>query len=176
MKTVLLDVDGVIADCMTPVHRAAEGILGRPLPRPDQWEHFEFKDALQLDSREDELLHQALLSDDRVGREILLYPGAYKFVKTLSRHADVVFVTSHWRRMPHWVPARDALLENCFPGLDIVYTHSKTRVLGDVLVDDKPKNILENRHRGLLFSRPWNRHAVGLKRVESYEQILEMLV
>lgn len=176
MKTIALDVDGVIANCADPVHRAAEGILGRRLPPPSEWAHFDFEVSMGMDPAEAEFFYRAMLESDEIGWEIDLYSGAERFVNRLSAQADVLFVTAAWRGMRHWHAARENLLGRYFPAVDIVFAHAKWRVNYDLLLDDKSSTIHAVGSRGVLFNRPWNASAVGVTRVHDYEEALEVLL
>jgi 5'(3')-deoxyribonucleotidase len=176
MKTILIDVDGVLADCATPVHTAAERIVGRRLPTPDVWYHFSFGPSLGLTKQEDDYLHLTLRKEDNIGWKIDFYDGACEFVAKLGRDFDLAFVTTHWMGMGSWVPARDNLLRNYFPDIAVVYCKEKWRVQGDWLIDDRAETIAENKERGILFSQPWNRKAdKTFLRARSYEEVLEIV-
>jgi 5'(3')-deoxyribonucleotidase len=175
VRTVLLDCDSVILDCSSAVHAAAEQILGCSIRHPSTWQHFEFDEAMSLTPQEAEYFYREIQLHPTLGYDIELYPGAKEFVLELSKTRDIVFVTAHWRGIEHWVTARDKLLHENFPGFDVVYTHAKYRVVGDVLLDDKPENIDMNPARGWLFDQPWNRTRRDLRRVCSYSEALEVL-
>lgn len=175
MKTILLDCDGVLVDCAAAVHAAAERILGCSVPHYSEWKHFEFGEAMGLTPQEAEYFFREIQLHPTLGHDIELFPGAAEFVRKLAETRDVVFVTAHWRGIEHWVSARDKLLSENFPGIDVVYTHAKHRVLGDALLDDKPENIDMNPARGWLFDQPWNRNRRDLWRVCSYAEALEVL-
>lgn len=170
MKTLLLDVDGVIADCASAVHNWAGRRFGREFAPPASWETYDFATNLSLSSEEASEFYRKILNS-KIPRSIHLYPDAEASVKALKQHFDVVFVTSHWRKMPDWVYYRDELLEpfDC----DIVYTHNKSRVVGDILCDDKA-SILEagGPWKGVLFNRPWNRHSVYDTRIDHLWELI----
>lgn len=176
LKTALLDCDGVLVDCVGPVHRAAERILHRELPPPNQWCDFEFGVSMGLSPAEGQHFFDRLISQDDLGWQINPYPGAFAFTEEIRALGyDICIVTSHWKNMPCWVPARDALIEACFPGTDVIYAHNKTRVIGDWLVDDKPSTIAAAGPRGILFSQPWNESYTHPRRARGYGEVLEML-
>ena len=134
-RTVLLDVDGVIADCATAVHRVAEQILEREVPPPSTWKHFDFHEAMELPPHEIHRFREAIQRHPTLGYEIKLFPGAQEFVLKLAETRDVAFVTVHWTGLDHWVSARDKLLYDVFPGFDVIYARAKHRVMGDALLD-----------------------------------------
>jgi 5'(3')-deoxyribonucleotidase len=175
MKTLLLDVDGVLVDIANPVHKAAESILQRQLTLPENWSHHAFHLAMDMSSTERELFDKAMIFDDNIGWKLDLYPGAQDFVTEITKSHDVCFVTTHWSGMRHWVTARENLLKTYFPDIDIVFTHSKFRVSGDLLVDDQPDHIMSARCKGVLFDRPWNRGFRTNRRATDYEHLLQTL-
>lgn len=170
---LLLDVDGVIADCSTAVHKFAQRILGRELPGPETWSEWDHASAMGLDEMDAQLFNFLAKHDEEMPNSIQLYPGAAESVRALGEHFEIVFCTTPWKGNKHWVPARDKLLEQF--GCDVVYTSAKHRVLGDVMLDDAPHNIL----RGgpckyyVLFDRPYNQElSVGRHRVKHLFELI----
>lgn len=171
MKTLLLDVDGVVADCATPVHNFAQRYIERDLPTPAEWRDFDFSISMGLSPVESALFRRNILNSD-VAWQIDLYPGAARSVNKLCKAFEVVFVTSHWANYPAWVPARDELLARF--GRPIVYTHDKWLVRGDYLVDDRPLTLSDTRGQWapVRFVRPWNMNVLGLC-VSTLDQLLQ---
>lgn len=169
MKRLLLDCDGVIADCSTPVHRFAQDLLKRELPHPETWTSWDHAEAMGLAFHEARKFHEHILTSD-VCWDIALFPGADETIYKLMENFELVFVTSHWRRYPDWVPARERLLSdfNC----PIVFTHDKHLVHGDLLVDDHPKNLLRTLAKPILFDATHNRGS-EIYRIYSLEELLE---
>jgi 5'(3')-deoxyribonucleotidase len=170
-KVLLLDVDGVIADCSSPVHSFAENLLGRPLPDPASWTAWDHAEAMDLNKDEARAFHIGIRYSG-IANEITFYPGAREIVHELARAFDLVFVTAEWKGMDSWVPARQRLLEpfSC----DVIFTHAKHRVKGDILIDDRRENVEheDNKSRSFLFDRSYNR-ASTQKRIFSLKEILE---
>lgn len=175
MKTLLLDVDGVIADCHTPIKVFAELWLEKKVPPLDEWSDFEFPASMKLTDEEGYRFHD-LAEEYFNPRDITLHPGSVEAVAELKKQAEVVFVTSHWKGMESWVPARDELLAQF--DCDVIYTHSKHRVKGDILVDDKLATL---KNKGdwepVCFHRPWNQFGrwPGLRVVGSLMEVLPLL-
>lgn len=70
------------------------------------------------------------------------YPWAHSLVKTCKELGNLTIVTSSWLT-PTWVGDRQRWLKDQF-GIshkDVIFAHRKERVIGDLLIDDKPKNI-----------------------------------
>lgn len=168
-KTLLLDVDGVIADCSKAVHVFAETLFQRSLPDPGLWVVWEHDEAMCLTPEESRHFHLRAQSS-HFPWSIGLYPGAAELIEQLKEKFDVCFVTAPWRGNNHWVPARDELLRPF--ELPIIYTSEKHRIIGDILVDDKPATIERGGPwRGYLYSQPWN-HKCGMPRITSLKELL----
>jgi 5'(3')-deoxyribonucleotidase len=179
MKTILLDVDGVLADCATPVYNVARRVIGERVPQPKYWHDFEFDVSMGLSAYERDRLYGTIHNEDALGWHVQPYPGAQDFVEELlGLEYDVVAVTAHWTLggvLPCWVPARCELITECFFDIPVVFTHHKGRVQGDFLVDDGPHNLGKTPSRGILFDQPWNRKTDFWRRARTYQQVLEMV-
>lgn len=169
---ILLDVDGVIADCQAPIHLAAELHLGRPLPGPEHWHSFDFGESMRMTKSESRSF-SAWVVGTNLPWHIKLYPYAEVLVARLQAIGEVVFVTSPWDGFAQWIPARRHLLEPF--GLGIVFTHDKHTVPGDVLIDDKAETVLRNRSRGILWDQPWNRGVDGLTRAAGPLELISLV-
>lgn len=158
MKTVLLDCDGVIVDLASVVHRTAKKLLGRKLPPPADWKSYDFDVALKLTRNEKEFLQRRLLVANNLGWKADFYPGAASFIEYLATNNRVVFVTTPWPGLDHWVEARMSLLQPYLSRrkFDIVFCADKSLVNGDWLIDDKVENVTSVGEKGILFSQPWN--------------------
>jgi len=53
---------------------------------------------------------------------------------------------------------------------DVIVAHDKSMIRGDLLIDDKPENLVG--HVGLLFDQPWNRSST-LPRVYDWYGVLK---
>lgn len=176
---IALDVDGVLADCASVVHAAAERILKTQLNPVRGWHSFDFSESMLLSDEQSDKLFSTLIAEDRIGWQIKLYPGADRFVKQLQAAGhDVFFLTAQWEGMDCWVPARTELLKQHFKGTDIVFTHSKHRAVFDVLVEDRASTVQRvGAERCILFEQPWNATArqPGIVTASTYEEILELV-
>ena len=175
MRTVALDVDGVLVDFAYPYWTAAERILNRDLPDPSEWSHGTFEHAMRLTYEESSYLTRQLQREDNIGYKLDFMDGAAEFVNKLSETHDVFFLTAQFRGFKHWVTQRENLLKQAFPDLNVAFMHEKWRCHFDCLVDDLEKNCRDaGTARSVLFSQPWNRNVRGLRRAWSYDDILEM--
>jgi 5'(3')-deoxyribonucleotidase len=136
MRTIFLDMDGVVADFDT----FAEEILGRKIG----W-------GTTQDLSNEEWVK--LASVDRLYYQLPLMPDATKlvaYVKSLSTRFNVGFLTAIPRRttIPSARADKQAWVDKYFPGMrmDIgPFSHDKHKWCspGDILVDDRPSNIRE---------------------------------
>lgn len=137
MRTIFVDMDGVVADFDT----FASDLLGRKIG----WHESKF----DLTKEEWAMLGAV----DRLYYQLPLMPDATKlvaYVKSLSSRVNVQFLTAVPRRttMPSARDDKQAWVDKYFPGMrmDIgPYSHDKQKWCrpGDILVDDRPSNIQE---------------------------------
>jgi len=174
---IALDCDGVVTDCATAIHETASHILKSKLPEPEYWHSYDFVEAMLLSEDDAERLFSEIERRGHMPWRIRLYPGAKQFVyQLLNQGHDVYFLTSPWQGLHQWVPARDELLMQAFPELDITYSRNKNRGRYDLLVDDSPENVGKaDKGAAVLFNRPWNRLTTGdFIRAEGYAGVLEL--
>ena len=134
MRTIYIDMDGVVADFDTYV----SALLGR---------HIGWGTTQDLTDEE----WERLASVDRLYYQFPLMPDATKlvaYVKSLSTRFHVQFLTAVPRRstIPSAKDDKQAWVDKYFPGMrmDIgPYSHHKQKWCkpGDILVDDRPSNI-----------------------------------
>ena len=179
---VLLDVDGVLGDFVTPAFVIGNALregrcrLPKAVADLDQWDIGRF---LELDERDQALMYQEIKAPD-FHRHIKPYPGAVKGVEALRAVAEVHVVTSPMHGET-WCSDRWGWLRDHF-GLrahDVTHTHRKELVRGDVFVDDKPENVerwqaAHPQGLGMLWSQSWNT-AHPLARICSWEGVLALV-
>lgn len=137
MKTIFVDMDGVVADFDT----FASNLLGRKL--------LSLRCKFDLTGEEWEKLKAV----DRLYYQLPLMPDATKliaYVKSLSTRFHVQFLTAVPRRttMPEARADKQAWVDKYFPGMKMdigPYSHDKQKwcSMGDILIDDRPSNIDE---------------------------------
>lgn len=155
-----VDVDGVLADMMTPLFEVMNRLFGTAytVEHMEDWT----VDPLIPEGRADEFWRE--LGKPGLHARLLPYPGAVEGMRALGDAADVYIVTSYLHGAETWVHERDAWLAEHFgiPRAKIVHTRAKYTFYGRVLVDDKPENVIEwqTEHpsgAGVLWSQPYNR-------------------
>lgn len=57
---------------------------------------------------------------------------------------------------------------------EFIIAHDKSLVKGDLIVDDKPENVLQF-EQGILFSQPWNASAEGFTRAWDWLDVYEIV-
>ena len=134
MKTIYVDMDGVVAD----FDMFAKDILGREIG----W-------GTTQDLSDAEWVK--LASVDRLYYQLPMMPDATKliaYVKSLNSRFHVEFLTAIPRRttIPSAHADKQAWIDKYFPGMKMnigPYSHDKQKwcTPGDILIDDRPSNI-----------------------------------
>lgn len=142
-KVFLVDVDGVLADFTGALLNAC----GSKLKTSDinDWDMFSM---IEPDARKKAF---EVLKTKEFWRNLPLLPNAQNEIEKLRRKGRVLFVTSPWGNptagweCDGWGYARAHWLREHFNAIpaDIIITYSKGFVSGDVLIDDRFKNIQE---------------------------------
>jgi 5'(3')-deoxyribonucleotidase len=181
---VCLDVDGVLADFPTAALKwinytityAPEVTDRRSRTLADITQHDLLK-AFGLESRQEQFDRWCVDAD--VCRHLPVYEGAQAFVEELRGIGELVIVTAMYGAVENWAGARLAWLKQHF-GIDkrdVIFAKRKECVSGDVLIDDKTKNLVawENEWpagMAVAFDQPWNQDWSG-NRVRGYAEALE---
>ena len=167
MRTILFDIDSVLADIM--------------VPWLEQYNR-DYDDDLTKDKILSWDIHQFVKPE--CGRNIYKYltpgmydvtpviPGAVSSVELARRYGRVIFATS-----AHFVPGRKLtwLNDNGFFVRDKDYVEclDKGLIRADILIDDYELNLVEF-PKGILFDQPWNRHS-KLRRTVGFDNFRELL-
>jgi len=177
--TILLDIDGVLADFCT----AYLAVLNRQTGRrhvPADVTTWQFHDSV-ASKLED---HNVWAEAGRRGfcRDLAAYPGADDFLARLRIYGRVVAVTAP-ASTAYWASERtDWLRCRGFATKDIVLAHDKTLVQGDILIDDSAANVrayaqAHPDREVALLDRPWNQAEPGSwvnsVRCLGYREVLE---
>ena len=176
-----VDVDGVLADLMTPLF----DLMNRLYRTSYSVEHMEdwAIDPFIPEGRADEFWRE--LGKPGLHARLKPYPGAVEGMRALGEVADVYIVTSYLHGAETWVHERDAWLMEHFhiPRAQIVHTRAKYTFYGRALVDDKPDNVVEwqTEHAhglGVLWGQPYNRRFEDPRvkhRVEAWEPLIRLV-
>jgi len=139
--TVLLDVDGVLADFTAAALELVRQVTGHRYDPSDvvTWEIF---DSIPEKAAQEEVYR--ILKGPGGCTSIPLYPDAQGGVQALREVADIVIVTSPFTNAPTWTHERELWLKKHFGDFQsIIHTKHKERIHGDFFIDDKPSHIKE---------------------------------
>lgn len=162
LPEVLLDIDGVAANFIEGCRPAAERIVGRTFHHDDidQWL---IEKALGMDDVQTQELYQHIIEEGWC-RALPAYEHAAESISKIREYATIVPLTAHFHDSKTWAWERD---EWIFAHLgisktDVIHTHRKFQVDGDVLIDDKPSHLRTWRARrpsrcAILFQRTYNK-------------------
>ena len=157
---VLLDVDGVLADFLTPSLGLIEKLTGRKYTVDEMvtWDIFE------VVGKEWEQPFFEACNQPGFAASLDVYQGAKEGVARLHEIAEVYIVTSPLNHNPTWTHEREKWLKQHFdiPHNRVVHTSAKHLCIGDALIDDRPYNVQKWGYEhpagtGLLWDAPWNR-------------------
>lgn len=152
---ILIDVDGVLADCLSPVLLECERRTGRR-PQLTSWD-------LPPDVM---AVFREMASRPGYALGLEEYPGAWDAIDRLDDRHEVVFVTSPYGPCPTWAHERELWLHSRWPGIHVVHTAAKRLIRGDILIDDSPANCSSwaaehPQGRPVLWLREYNHGAEG---------------
>lgn len=160
--TILLDLDGVLCDWSNEIARIHLSTHPYdPYPELKEWSMWKsFGDSPDMKKK--------FLTDSSEGgyydiamQRAFPYMGAHNFVVRLSSQANLKLVTA--RDSKYYKLTKDWLDYYHFSRhfSEIILTHDKNKIEGDILIDDKPANIQSFHDIGrnaILFRRAWNRY------------------
>ncbi|MEE0967844.1 MAG: hypothetical protein U0M06_00530 [Clostridia bacterium] len=164
-----LDVDDTLYEC----NSYALSIINSRHPEEEDITLNEITCWGKCGGRADERL--ALYGDPEFVETQPILTGAQKFVRELSKLADVFFITA----VPaQCMSARAERLIRDFPEIppqNIIIGTRKEIMQLDILLDDGAHNISNSRAAyPVLFRKPWNTHLSGLLSVNSYSDFLHL--
>ncbi len=158
--TILLDVDGVIANFLKHAIPIIERVSGKKLPVESitDWDFF------QIVGKEHEAACWKEINVEGFYRDLHPYPGAVEGVKRLQEIATVHIVTAMsyvhskhaYYERAEWIKQHLGLSVS-----DITFSAHKHLMRGDVLVDDKASTIMKWARMnpagtGVIWSHPYN--------------------
>lgn len=155
-KTLLLDVDGVIANFKLLYLQCAQEATGRQFDVALIGNDWAYGASLGLTLEQTRATWEHIKEPGR-GRNMQPLPGAIEGVKELLKEYEIYFVTAPFLAAPTWCHERHQWLVHHFRetvGHNLVFTEHKYLVRGDCLVDDRPQNVLKwcdaNKHKAHL--------------------------
>jgi len=173
MKLIMLDVDAVVADLHAEWLRLYNHDYNDQLMVEEitDWDMTKF-----VKPECGKSIYKYLEFPD-LYNQIQPIDGALSGVKHLrSLGHRVVFATSGTYSHPkyHW------LVRNDFDpgewGRDYMVVHDKGLLKGDLLIDDRPKNIEDfGSPKSIIFSQPWNKTFFWNYRAESWHDVTRII-
>lgn len=172
---IAVDVDGVIADLMTPWLYRVNETFGTRIIEPDvhKWDWW---DLVRGAKSPRDVYH--FINDPAIYDEVKPYPGAVNFVRDLRKIGEVVFVTSAAEgtegRKFKWLCDLGLFPSGPDPLLSYIEARNKRLIATRYLIDDHTVNTATALGTGITLARPWN--VGGVNRYETYEDILQFIV
>lgn len=181
--TLLLDCDGILANFIEACLALLAVRTGRKYAHDviKTWDVF---DSLPTDKHLRPVIYDELKRPNGC-LNIPVYPGAQAGVAKLREHFEVVIVTSPFVGAPTWMSERETWLKRHFDigHKNIIHTHQKHRILGDVFIDDKVEHVEQWTKQwqrltptpvaAALWDRRYNQ-AAQLPRVHDWEEVLAL--
>jgi 5'-nucleotidase len=175
---IFLDMDGVLVDLMHGWLPYLNEISGKNLTEKDV-------DMWGLEKVYDMPFSKIRKPLHREGfwEELPPYDGAVEFVEALDNAGHEVYIATAPFPSDVCMWGKKMWVENHLHFLApsrLILAHDKFLLRGDMLVDDKPENLLQFRGGRILFNQPWNINLpTGLMeswftRVSGYSDILAL--
>jgi 5'-nucleotidase len=173
-STLLLDMDDTTVDqSLVWVEKVYErtGIL---LER-EKWTQWDLNTILP--SEIVQMIFAEINQEPGFYRQLRAKPGAIQGIRTLHKIYDIVFVSASehygYADKYRWIEENLPFLEKN----NLILTHRKDLVIGDILVDDGPHNILASPSQiKIVFDQPWNRQLTNYPRVSNWKQLTNLLM
>lgn len=187
-KRVLLDVDGVVCNLVSPtveylnaICHAAGWSVNKDDCTVNNIDRWDIAEAVAVfyghasDSLVSSLLSrelQKLFNQEDFVAGLPVYPDAREMAEHCAAVADVYFVTAGRDQSRYWHYERFQWLTKHFGGLfqDIIFANHKHIVEGNFFLDDKPSHVLARWvGESYLMDRPWNRSCVECAKVSALD-------
>ncbi|MEW9671988.1 hypothetical protein [Ammoniphilus sp. 3BR4] len=173
-KVLLLDMDDVTVDQSSTWIKRIYEKTGTLYDR-EEWTKWDLSSILPPEIMH--MIFEEINKEPGFFRNLPAKEGAIEGIKELSLYYDIVFVTASehyaFQDKYHWIRENLSFLSK--PNL--VLTHRKDLIVGDIIVDDGPHNILKSPVKTkIIFDHPWNRHISQFQRVTHWDQLVDFLI
>ena len=176
---VLLDVDGPLGDFHSEARDVANSIFGLSL-KVEDFTTWDVTDILPTQEMKDRM--NAAIAEPGFAMRIQPQPGSIEAVKTLKSLCEVLFVTTPHAHSLTWMRERQDWLRNHYDvgHEEIIHAFKKHHIIGDVLIDDRPKNIQKwtvhhpDSH-AILWDMPYNRTSFGFRHMRTWEEVTALV-
>ena len=161
--TILFDVDGVLADFLTPTLEFVNKLLRSNYKHDDikQWDMFESLKSEGIDIEKECFNYY---SQDGYALKLDPYDNCIEPVKHINNISHLYFVTVPIVTSRTWCYDRVSWLKTHFGINDeqVLFTHNKSLVRGDLFIDDRIKYVktwsLINKFKpAILWKQPYNK-------------------
>ena len=175
---ILLDVDGILADFVTPCVAHVNEIMGTTYT-VDDVDRWDIMEALDVPPKVATEVFDRMKEKDAC-YNLAVYSGAQEAVEGLKAIGEVFAVTAPMSG-PNWAHERERWLNLHFgiKPANVISTSAKHCVAGDILIEDKTSTLIKWREHhahgyGVLWHRPSNRHdAYDGDRAYNWPELLE---
>jgi 5'(3')-deoxyribonucleotidase len=170
-KTLLVDMDGVLADVYAQFQACEAQKFGAPKPEAylmGKWENEAFP------------LHDEYVNNGTFFIDAPVMPGSPAVLEELNRAYDL-FIVSAAMQFPTSLTQKQTWLGVHFPFIrwqQIIFCGTKRQIQGDVMIDDHFSNLDIFTGEGILFTQPHNqlKDAGKNKRVHTWTDIAAYLL
>ena len=97
------------------------------------------------------------LQDEAFGKSYTVKPGSYEYLKKMVDDGhEITIVTAHSSRTAglkfEWITKHFPFISRD----DIIIARKKSKIMGDVLIDDEVRNLIDGKYLKILFDHPNN--------------------
>lgn len=171
MKTIAIDMDGVLADVYSLLSAKHAEEFGKVLTMDEmtgKLEHEVFPNAIKY------------VNSPGFFRNAPVMDGCLEVVRKLNDQYKI-FIVSAAMEFPNSLPEKYSWLDEHFPFItwrQIVFCGSKEIIKTDIMIDDHFKNLNVFSGETILFSQPHNvlADAMHHKRVNNWQEIEALLL
>ncbi|MCA1030178.1 5'(3')-deoxyribonucleotidase [Bacillus timonensis] len=166
MKTLLIDMDSVICDLMTEWHGRYNRDYNDNLS-VDRLKCWDSSKYVKPECREKIYNY---LNEPGLFLNLKPLPDAIEVLRNLSKKHEILIVTSS---VTTAFSEKEKWVERNLPFIgkeNIVFTHRKNKICGDLLFDDAPHNLLNFKNTGriaIAMDYPYNQ-SINVPRVKSW--------
>lgn len=174
MKRILVDIDAVVADLMT----VWLGLYNK-----------EYEDSLELQDITKWGIHEIVKPECGIGifkylerhdlyDSVLPVDGAKTSIAWLRNHSyDVRFLTSGiFESKAKWMYRHNLIRGDWMYSPDIIVSHDKSLIKGDILIDDNIENLHNFDGKRILFAQPWNEGNHPFFRADGWADVIQYIV
>jgi len=171
---IAIDMDETIANSLKEHIARFNAAFGASLTE-DQLHGANIEDLVPAEQR---AAVRALVNDASFFVNLEVIEDAQNVIRDLAREHDV-YIVSAAMEVPNSFASKYAWLQKHFPFIPashFVFCGDKTIVNADYLIDDQARHLRSFHGKGILFSAPHNWRETGCCRVESWEEIRQVLL